>query len=895
MRVEVGRQGHRAGVEPTAGRPTGARRILLLLASCIVVVSLITLAVPVYVLPGVKAWAEYRGHGVLRDDLRLITQLPSIPPRMFRSVEIPHLVIDVKFKNMQKIFLKRNEALARGFLITDDNDFVPATLRVGDRSVNAKLRLKGDLPDHWEKDKWSFRIQVQGGDQVFGLRRFSIQDPSTRGYQAEILFLETLRGFGVLAPRYFFTRMTLNGKEMGLMAVEEHFSTELLEASGRRDGPIVRFDETLFWDSFLIRPFWWYGNPFLDFRNTRLEAFDSARIQKSPALSRQLSTAVGLVRGFEQRRLAAADVFDPELMGAFIAVAEFWGAWHAIDWRNHRYYFNPITTRLEPIGFDAGVHGRVRVGRKLPDQPLVSALLEDPKIRAARDAALRELAERTTTGELIRKLEAVEDPQLAILQTEYYFANPFPYDELVERAKLVERTLNGEPPADAVSPASYQTILHADITGEAAASNLELTSAVPHEVEVQSIQWVSPGNDAPLSFSPEPALALPFVLGPRAFDAVLSPIRIPFQPQGIPSGYSLEVTARIRGQERVSRTLARPYYSALAGVPIPASSLKEQLARHPFLVPGQGDDTLRVKPGAWQVDGWLVVPEGSRLIAGPGTTLRFGPGGGIVSHGPLEFVGEEGSPVVLEGLPAEGEAGRWQGVAVLAAGAPSRFSHVIIRNTSGIAQAGWELTGGVTFFRSDVEIEDSRFEGNSAEDAINVFGSRFAFRRMVIVDTKSDALDSDFSEGTMDDVLFEKIGQAGGGDAVDLSGSTVTLRGGRFVDIQDKALSVGEKSTMTASAVRIDGAGTGAASKDGSRLELFDSTVSRVRFTGLAAYIKKPGYGSARIEARNITFSQVDSQALAQTGSEVTIDGVPVTPREVDVDQLYETIMRPAR
>ena len=100
---------------------------------------------------------------------------------------------------------------------------------------------------------------------------------------------------------------------------------------------------------------------------------------------------------------------------------------------------------------------------------------------------------------------------------------------------------------------------------------------------------------------------------------------------------------------------------------------------------------------------------------------------------------------------------------------------------------------------------------------------------------------------------------------------------------------------MTASAVRIDGAGTGAASKDGSRLELFDSTVSRVRFTGLAAYIKKPEYGSARIEARNITFSQVDSQALAQTGSEVTIDGVPVTPREVDVDQLYETIMRPAR
>jgi len=32
------------------------------------------------------------------------------------------------------------------------------------------------------------------------------------------------------------------------MAFEEHFSKELLESQGRREGVIVKFDESLFWD-----------------------------------------------------------------------------------------------------------------------------------------------------------------------------------------------------------------------------------------------------------------------------------------------------------------------------------------------------------------------------------------------------------------------------------------------------------------------------------------------------------------------------------------------------------------------------------------------------------------------------------------------------------------------
>ena len=63
-----------------------------------------------------------------------------------------------------------------------------------------------------------------------------------RGFQAEDLFLEHLRGEDVLAPRFSFVDVTLNGKRLGLMALEESFSAELLVRQQRRDGPMLRFE-----------------------------------------------------------------------------------------------------------------------------------------------------------------------------------------------------------------------------------------------------------------------------------------------------------------------------------------------------------------------------------------------------------------------------------------------------------------------------------------------------------------------------------------------------------------------------------------------------------------------------------------------------------------------------
>jgi hypothetical protein len=144
--------------------------------------------------------------------------------------------------------------------------------------------------------------------------------------------------------------------------------------------------------------------------------------------------------------------------------------------------------------------------------------------------------------------------------------------------------------------------------------------------------------------------------------------------------------------------------------------------------------------------------------------------------------------------------------------------------------------------------------------------------------------------------LFQDIGKAGGGDGLDLSGSQVMVNGSHFRNISDKGLSVGEQSKVKAANLIIEHVGIGAASKDSSELEISNSTINQAENAGLMAYIKKPAeFGPARINARDIKFNGTNVRARAQNGSSITIDGIPVPTEEIDVGQLYKTIMKPAR
>jgi hypothetical protein len=337
---------------------------------------------------------------------------------------------------------------------------------------------------------------------------------------------------------------------------------------------------------------------------------------------------------------------------------------------------------------------------------------------------------------------------------------------------------------------------------------------------------------------------------------------------------------------RVSRPAA--VYPALTSVPVPDGDPAAQLAAHAFLALDAESARFTIRPGRWDVQESIVIPAGYRLVASAGTTLTFADTAALVSHGPVELIGSADAPVILQARSGQS----WPGMTVLDAGQPSLLERVIVRDTHALTMGDWVLTGGVNFYASPVKLLDCELRDSHGEDALNIIHSRFDISRLLIDGTASDAFDADFSTGTITDSRFEHIGIAGGGDGIDVSGSQVAVSRINFDDVSDKALSVGERSEITARDIRVQGTGTGAAAKDGSMLLLSDAQISDAQFAGLAAYTKKAEHGPAEIVAENVAISGAGERAIAQKGSRISIDGKAVESRDLDVDALYETVMR---
>jgi len=728
------------------------------------------------------ALMERSGATTGRSAVRAIAMAPVHLLRAVASgVPARQLSLDVKFKYLNEIYEKRDEARRTGVLSASDDDLVPASIGVEGRTVRVKLRLAGDEPNLLEGEKWPLRVHARGDGHVFGLRRFVLREPAPRAFQAESLFLEHLRREDVLAPRFLLVDLTLNGKDIGLMAFEESFSAELLESQQRRDGPMLRFDTP----PAGVGP---EGSTSADAAShpdaTAISPLRPRQVAQSRQLSRNLKTATNLLRGYLDGTLNAGDVFDADLMGRFLAVAELWGAQHALTWQSLRFYFNPLTARFEPIGHGAKLQ-RPGPGDGLATRaaPFAARLLEDPRIRAGFVRSLHRIADEMLAESFSTALQEQASRQLRLLHREYPLRVPFDADPVLERAALLRR------------------------------------------------------SDA---------------------------------------AFAVAETERAPGEEAI-----RPTGPAL---PLPTVSLAETLEQHPFLAWDDASGELRAAAGRWDVQGSLILPSGAGLMLPAGTVLRFQPRHGIIARGPLRFLGEEAAPVVLEGPTAEKRSRLWSGVYVVESKRPSRWSHVVIRNAGGFKRNGWMLAGGVVFRKARVDLDHCTFTGDRSDDALNIVRSVFSLRDVAIVEPRSDGFDGDYAEGN---IAGGSISHAGG-DGIDVGGSRVTVSGTRFLDIRDKAISVGERSQLSARGIRIERAGIGLASKNGSEATIADSTLSDIADVALVAYTNRSEFGPGSLTAENNRITRTALPALAQTGSRVLLDGTILTPVDAAIDRLHK-------
>lgn len=357
------------------------------------------------------------------------SKYPDVP-EFKQKTTLDFIQISLKEKYYNKLKEKRDRALRVRVLETNDKDYVPATIIFNGQPYKADIRLKGDWTDHLKGDKWSFRVKLKGDKTIFGMRKFSIHHPKTRGYINEWLYHKTIKSEGLIGLRYGFLEgamhikrdnsSTFINKELGVYAIEETFDKRTIENNGRKESVILKYNENLWWDgvkkSFAVSsPSGLNWSKFNKSVRYPITVFSEENVLKDSIMRNNFKLGKYLLRN-AGASIAISEAFDAKKLAMQNAILNLFGGSHGNAIINLRIYYNPITSKLEPVAFDGDSGVKLR---KYEHYNFAKKAKEDSLYTKELISALTKVSASEYLNNLIRTHENQISEFSKILKTEF--------------------------------------------------------------------------------------------------------------------------------------------------------------------------------------------------------------------------------------------------------------------------------------------------------------------------------------------------------------------------------------------------------------------------------------------------------------------------------------------
>lgn len=271
------------------------------------------------------------------------------PYHYYRSLlaNIEIITLKIPEKQFQVIDSLRNDALKTKQVNASHKTYVKAKLTWHNQIFDVKIRLKGDQLDHYKANPPSYRIKILKNKTVLGTNKFSLQYYGARNFMPEWIFHKILEQQDILSLHTDVVELNINHNKT-ICTFEEHFTHHITDRFKRPRGPIICISEDLFWNNGVLNDSVKYNNEEEIYLNSPIKEFKyyatlDSKIKK---------TAKNLLNDFRSKKKTLEEVFDIERLALHLATADLTNTHHGIRWHNRRFYFNPSTGKLEPIGFD---------------------------------------------------------------------------------------------------------------------------------------------------------------------------------------------------------------------------------------------------------------------------------------------------------------------------------------------------------------------------------------------------------------------------------------------------------------------------------------------------------------------------------------------------------------
>jgi hypothetical protein len=782
--------------------------------------------------------------------------------------DIQSVKLNIKHENIAQIRFERLQALE------GNKDFTYVTGRIDfeGQDIPIKLRLKGDRVVHWnDPEKMSFRVKIKGDNAFMGMKRFSLQKPRVKNYVYEWLYHKVLKREGLLGLQYKFIDLDLNGTNLGTYAIEEHFDKRLLEKNGYREGPIIRLVE---------------GQNFT-LKTAPIEPYDGASWSSKKA---QVDHAIALLDGWRNDQISTSQCFDSKKMAKYFAVADLLGAEHSAIWKSVKFYFNPVTGKLEPVGVDAQLRfgyncvssefglrpdvGYISNYKEWYDKFFVDEATFDPVFFKDYMEAFERMSKTVYLDSLFNEVGSELDQNMALINRDFpvladhinnYGPDFFRFNKnaFYGKQRYMRNLLT--------APNGIRSLLNHS-NGNTVWLDIANTGSLPMEINRIMIYDSIKLNVIKSNRIPGRAIT-----DAMEFQSVQIQV-----PDNLVWADSLIEFVSV-GYNVLSSTYKNKVYT----IPWNSNSLKEKSfvmqqdslnMNQPYILLDSTTSNIYIQQGTWTIDKPLVFPKGYAVHLKDSTTIDLVNGAKLIFHGPIFIEGSVENPVLFNSSSSTG-----QGILVLGADRKSVVNHCVFSNLSYLSEGGWSVPGAINFYESPVDITNSAFVNNRSEDGLNIVRTNFTLTSSLFSGTQSDAFDGDFVTGTIKDCYFKNLGN----DGIDVSGSVLTLERILIQAAGDKGISAGEDSDITANAIIVEHSEIAVAAKDLSSVQINNLTIDSCSI-GFTAFQKKPEFGPASITATNVLYKEVIRNCLNEKGSEVFINGKAMQPSKDKVeDVLY--------
>ena len=793
----------------------------------------------------------------------------------------------------------KTKALQQDIISNDLKKYVNGYIIQDKDSMPIEIRLKGDWTDHLENGKTSYRIKT---DFAFkGLSSFSIQHPSTRNYMHEWFMHKVCELEGILTTTYDFLPVEINGKSEGVYAIEEHFDKQLLESRNYREGPILKIDETGFWALIAHGKQDALTTSYPYYESAPIDCFKAGRTSKSTVLSNQFNNGAVLLNLFKENYSQPQQLFDLEKTAKFYALMDLGNVHHSLAWHNRRFYYNPVTAKLEYIAYDMipAIQPLNQIKARREFNLIDSAasqesridynLFMNPEFRKHYTFYCNKYSSTKFLDSIFSLLDNdikvrenlldAEFPNYKLNREFYYQKAEFSRKELelidVDWDAIVEKNkVNGGPRkrkmnyVELTKPFLLEEVSVNIYVDEIDSSHYKVRFENFHMAELTLVSFsaktnpnTATGAQIPIQFNPINLSG--YAGGSPPTKEIILPIK--------PSKFYFTVS-NCPGQLFSKKVFRWPKPSNQH----PRIELENKFSEKNSLY-HINNDKLTISAGNYIVNELIYVPSKFKVVIDAGVTIDLINQGGLIFNNNVTMRGTADSTIHIKSSDSTS-----QGITILNA-KKVLISNTELHNQGMLDYKGWKLTGALTIYEGDVMIDHLTIHGNSCEDALNIIRGNFEITTLNISNTKSDGFDADFCTGKISNSSFVNTGN----DCIDFSGSVVDISKITIRNSGDKGISSGERSNLTVSDIDIDGALTALASKDGSVLSAKNITAKNCQ-VGVALFKKKPEYNYSSLYLTDSKFENIPTKCLIEKGASLIYNGVHYFGTTIfDIDAMY--------